>query len=217
MSNRRGAVTSFGHRSPATDGTARAVDIARMADMDEREAGIHDLLGTVSEAVERRAPGFVRFLAALRWGGLRTMRPDRRTWLLESAAGLGLGLGLHAGVRAATRGRVRVPMVAAAAVGGLGVHLGLWRWDTLRWRRHRVAIVVDLPVGALIALSEELDAAGIPVERWERGVRMGRRSHGLWCRTGDLREVNRRIDTSMSVGGTSAAEVPEDDRPGVSR
>lgn len=162
---------------------------------------VRDPFGALSEAIDRRAPGLVRFLAALRWGGLRTIRPDPLVWSVESATAVGAGLGVRAGVTALTRGRLRVPVVAAVATAAIGTHMAIWRWDTLRWRRHRVALVVDLPASELIGLAEELTAAGLPVERWERGVRAGRRVHGLWCRTGDVRAVNRAIDAVALAAG----------------
>ncbi len=156
--------------------------------------GHHQTLGSLAEVIDRRAPGFVRFVAALRWGGLRTVRPGPIIWVGESAAALVVGLGLRGGTASVSRGRIRVPLGLAVFAGGLAAHLSLWRWDTLRWRRRRVALVVDLPVDALIALADDLEAAGLPVERWERGVRAGRRVHGLWCHAGDVRAVNRAID-----------------------
>lgn len=170
-------------------GTANSVGVARMAGM-----GIHRAVGTATEMVDRRAPGFVRFLAALRWGGLRTFRPDPLSWALESVAALGVGLGLRSVVSAISRGRVRPHHGPVLVAGALITHLSVWRWDTLRWRRHRVALVVDLPFDALVTLVDDLTAAGMPVERWERGVLAGSRIHGLWCRTSDVRAVNRSID-----------------------
>lgn len=148
----------------------------------------------VASLVDRRAPGLVRFLAALRWGGLRTIDPGRLTWGAEAAAGLGLGFGAREAVRAASRGRIKVPLVIALAMGWVVSHLALWRWDTVRWRGRRVALVVDLPLDGVIDLAVHLHEGGLSVERWERGIRGGRRIHGLWCRAGDVRAVNRAID-----------------------
>ncbi|MBS1837350.1 MAG: hypothetical protein JST64_06590 [Actinobacteria bacterium] len=170
---------------------------------------MRDLIGSITESVDRRAPGFVRFLAALRWGGLRTIRPDVFTCSLESAAAVGAGVGARAAVSAASRGRVRPPLATTVALGAIATHLCVWRWDTLRWRRSRVALVVDLPVSDLVRLAEDLTAAGMPVERWERGVRSGRRVHGLWCRTGDVRAVNRSIDAAGSATGSGAGAERE--------
>jgi hypothetical protein len=161
---------------------------------------LHDAFGEVAAVVDRRAPGVARFLAALRWGGLRTITPDGRTWGAEVALGLGLGLGVREGMRSATAGRVRIPFVPAAATGWAAVHAAVWRWDTVRWRRHRVALVVDLPLDDVMALVERLDGDGLPVERWERGVRSGARVHGLWCRAGDVRTVNGAIDALVREG-----------------
>lgn len=169
---------------------------------------VRDAFGTLTEAIDRRAPGLVRFLAALRWGGLRTIRPDPLMWSVESATAVGAGLGVRAGITALTRRRLRLPLIASVATAAIATHLAIWRWDTLRWRRHRVALVVDLPASELIGLAEDLTAAGLPVERWERGVRAGRRVHGLWCRTGDVRAVNRAIDAVAVVDGVRTPAVP---------
>jgi hypothetical protein len=159
----------------------------------------NDTLASAASLVDRRAPGFVRFLAALRWGGLRTIDPGGLTWGAEAAAGLGLGFGAREAVRAASRGRIRVPLVAALATGWVVSHLALWRWDTVRWRSRRVALVVDLPLDAVIDLAAQLCDDGLTVERWERGIRGSRRIHGLWCRAGDVRAVNRAIDDEVLV------------------
>lgn len=153
-------------------------------------------IGDVVERVDRRAPGVTRFLSALRWGGLRTVSPDPWIWGAEAAIAVGVGVVLRAGVRSASSGRARVPVVPAVATSWLAVHAALWRWDTLRWRRRRVALVVDLPLDDVVALAERLVAAGLAVERWERGVRGGSRVHGLWCRAGDVRAVNGAIDVA---------------------
>jgi len=153
----------------------------------------------VASLVDRRAPGFVRFLAALRWGGLRTIDPDGLTWGAEAAAGLGLGFGAREAVRAVSRGRIRVPLAVALGAGWLVSHLALWRWDTVRWRSRRVALVVELPLDAVIELADRLCEDGMAVERWERGSRGARRTHGLWCRAGDVRAVNRAIDEVVLV------------------
>ncbi len=155
--------------------------------------GAHGLVGDVTEYVDRRAPGLVRVLAAMRWGGLRTVRPDNRMWFGEAGAALGLGLVTRRAVTAATGNRVRPPGVLSVAIGWSAVHLAVWRWDTVRWRRRRVAMVVDLPVDEVIALTEQLRSIGYDVERWER-VRGPVRVHGIWCRSADLRSVNRELD-----------------------
>ncbi len=165
---------------------------------------LHDALGDLTTVVDRRAPGLVRFLAALRWGGLRTIAPDRLTWGAEVAAGVGIGVGAREAIRAATRGRVSPPLVPAVALGWVASHLALWRWDTIRWRDRRVALVVDLPIDRVMTLADELEASGLAVERWERGIRGGRRVHGLWCRAGDVRAVNRAVDEALSPGAVDA-------------
>lgn len=162
--------------------------------------GLHEGLGAVGDVVERRAPGFVRFIAALRWGGLRSFRPDALTWTAELGAAVIAGIGLHRTITGLGRGRFRVPRWVVGVLGAVLTHLTVWRWDTGRWRRHRVKLVVELPLDSLVSLAADLDAAGLPVQRWERGVRSGRRVRGLWCRAGDVREVNRRIDQATAGG-----------------
>jgi hypothetical protein len=168
---------------------------------------LHDAMGELAAWVDRRAPGLARLFAALRWGGLRTFTPDARTWGAEAALGVGVGLGLREGVRTATAGRVRIGVVPAVAAGCAAVHAALWRWDTVRWRRRRVALVVDLPLDEVVGLAATLAAQGLPVERWERGVRSGRRVHGIWCRAGDVRAVNRAIDEAVGRARTDAADA----------
>lgn len=165
---------------------------------------IHDALGDLTTVVDRRAPGLVRFLAALRWGGLRTIAPDRLTWGAEVAAGVGIGVGAREAIRAATRGRFRLPLLPAVVLGWIASHLALWRWDTIRWRDRRVALVVDLPLDRVVELAAELESSGLAVERWERGIRGGRRVHGVWCRAGDVRAVNRALDEALSPAPVEA-------------
>lgn len=167
--------------------------LARMGDVDAI-----DLVGAVTEQVDRRAPGLVRFLAALRWGGLRTIDPDRVTWGAEAAVAVGAGIGLREALRSASRGRLRLPVVPTVVATSVATHLALWRWDTTRWRQRRVALVVDLPVDDVIDLAASLEESGIQVERWERAARGTGRVHGLWCRSGDLRSVNGAIDAALS-------------------
>lgn len=169
---------------------------------------VHDALGDLAALVDRRAPGLARFLSGLRWGGLRTINPDGRTWGAEAALGFGLGIGVRETMRSVTSGRVRIPVVPAAATGWAAVHAALWRWDTARWRRHRVALVVDLPLDDVIELVAELASAGLQVERWERGLRGGDRVHGVWCRAGDVRAVNRAIGRAVAEGRLAAAGRP---------
>jgi len=155
--------------------------------------GTRDLIGSATEYVDRRAPGLVRVLAAMRWGGLRTVRPDNRMWAGEAGAAVGLGIVTRRAVRVLTGDRIRPPSLATVAVGWMAVHLAVWRWDTIRWRRCRVALVVDLPVGEVMQLAEHLRSIGYDVERWERD-RGPVRVHGIWCRSADLRSVNREMD-----------------------
>lgn len=176
--------------------------------MDARNA-LADAVATL----DGRAPGFIRFLAGLRWGGLRTVRPDRTTWAAMAVSGTAVGLAGRAAVDRAARSRLhgwlRPPAPLAAAVGQLAVFLAVWRWDTARWRRTRVALVVALPSGELTRLAERLRHQGLDVERWERRDRAGGPVGGIVCRSRDLRTVNGALDVALhrAVGPAGAQPV----------
>jgi hypothetical protein len=153
----------------------------------------------VVAAVDRRAPGLIRFLAGLRWGGLRTVQPDRAGWAAVMATGTAVGLsGRWLVGRVAGRPRPSVPV--AAALGQGAVWLGVWRWDTERWRRGHVSLVVELPPDGQLRLLEDLQERGLEVERWESSDRGGGRTSGLTCRSRDLRSVNAAIDAVLRGG-----------------
>ena len=163
-----------------------------------------DARNTLADAVatlDRRAPGFIRFLAGLRWGGLRTVRPDRVTWAAVAVSGTAVGLAGRAAVDRTLgawlprRFRPRAPLAVLA--GQVAVFLTLWRWDTSRWRRTRVALVLDLPPEDLVDLEVALRDQGLAVERWERRDRAGGPVAGIVCRSRDLRVVNRAVDAAL--------------------
>ncbi len=161
-----------------------------------------ELLASAFARVDRRHPGVVRFVLGLRWGGLRTVRPDPAGWVALGVVGGMAGLGART-LSGRVLGRPR-PSGAVAVVGGqAALWFGLWRWDTRRWRHSRVALVVDLPPGAEASLIEELAAEGVAVERWAEPDRAGGRIGGLLCRASDVRRVNRAVDdvASAAAGG----------------
>jgi hypothetical protein len=203
MTTFRGAVTTLrrNRRSPgARPSGGRA---GHNGGVDARNA-----LADLVAAVDERAPGLIRFLAGLRWGGLRTVRPGRSAWLAVAASGTVAGLGARVAVErtvarlggtatAPSGPRRRVPAAVAAVVGQVVVWLTLWRWDTFRWRRTRVALVVDLPAPGLVRLVEELRRSGLDVQRWERRDLAGGPVRGVVCRSRDLRAVNRAVDAAL--------------------
>jgi hypothetical protein len=162
-----------------------------------------DLVATI----DRRAPGIIRFLAGTRWGGLRTVEPDPIGWVAVAAAGTAGGIAARRLLgRVAGRPRPSVPV--AAATGGALAWFCLWRWDTARWRRTHVSIVVELPDDLADRLVEDLRDRGLEVSRWEAGHRAGTRAAGLTCRSRDLRAVNAAVDEVLR-GGSELADDRE--------
>jgi hypothetical protein len=161
-----------------------------------------DRAADVAEAVERRNPRVIRALLALRWGGLRTIRPDRRTWAAVVAAGSLTGLAVRGLV-----GRVlgRRPPAGFAVVAGWAVAwTALWRWDTVRFRRRRVVLTLELTAEVLDELTNRLRADGVAVERWDGPTTVGGRRRGLVCAVRDVRRVNAAIDEHLGATAGSA-------------
>jgi hypothetical protein len=203
MTTFRGAVTTLRRTVVPPGARPSGVRAGHNGGVDARNA-----LADLVAAADERAPGLIRFLAGLRWGGLRTVRPGRSAWVAVAASGTVAGLGARAAVERtvarlgsmdtpATRARRRVPAAVAAVAGQVVVWLTLWRWDTFRWRRTRVALVVDLPAPGLVLLVEELRGSGLDVQRWERRDRTGGPVRGVVCRSRDLRTVNRAVDAAL--------------------
>ena len=156
--------------------------------VDRKELG-----AKVAAHIDRNHPRLGGFLMGLRWGGLRTIEPDRTVWAAIVAAGTGLGLAARAGIRR-WRERGRVPLVASALAGTASVWLALWRIDSVRWRRSHVELVLDLPPDLLDRLIDDLRAQGLEVGRHQQRRSVPGTSFGLRCRLGDLRRVNSAID-----------------------
>jgi hypothetical protein len=203
MTTFRGAVTTLRRITPLVGARPCGARAGHNGGVDARNS-----LADLVAAVDERAPGLIRFLAGLRWGGLRTVRPGRGAWVAVAASGTVAGLGARAAVErtvarlggadAPPRGRRRrVPAAVVAVAGQVVVWLTLWRWDTFRWRRTRVALVVDLPAPGLVRLVEDLRFSGLDVQRWERRDRAGGPVRGVVCRSRDLRTVNRAVDAAL--------------------
>jgi hypothetical protein len=183
-------VTFVGCRAATPDVTARRHHVG--VDAKNR-------LADAVDSLDHRAPGLVRFLAGFRWGGLRTVRPDRRAWAAVAAGGAAAGLLARAAVGVASgrdeHGRARWrPPLPAAVLGGQGLAWwSLWRWDTARWRRTRVALVLDLTAEDREAALARVRAEGFDAEPWERRDGAGTTVGGIVCRSRDLRAVNRLL------------------------
>jgi hypothetical protein len=140
----------------------------------------------------------VRFLAGLRWGGLRTVEPSAATFVLVLAGG---ATAAELAVRR-TGVRRRAPLATrgAGTLGALAVWAAVWRWDARRWRRRTVRLLPDLPPAGVRDLVERLGDQGYDVEVWEVGGADGPRV-GLRCRTSDLRRVNAAIGEVVRAAG----------------
>jgi hypothetical protein len=175
----------------------------------------------IAAHIDEHHPRLGSRLMKLRWAGLRTIEPDRTVWTGVSAFGLGIGLGARTLAGRDRSGRHRVPLVPAALLGGLGAWIGTWRWDSARWRRSHVTLVLDLPTEVLDSLVERLGEAGVRIERWDGSRRVDGPSTGVSCRLRDLRRVNAEIDaldveSSRRVEGadpTGPADAAGSDEP----
>ncbi len=175
---------------------------ARLVGVEPREIGAR-----VAAHIDRNHPRLGALLLGLRWGGLRTIEPDRTIWALIVAVGAGLGLAARVGAGRGDHGRHRVPLVPSALAGTMSVWLALWRIDSLRWRRSHVRLVLELPPDVLDVLLDQLREQGIPAERHQTRPVAGGPSWGLMCRLRDLRRVNAAIDALERVGPDSRRPV----------
>jgi hypothetical protein len=156
---------------------------------------VKERLQALVEHVDTRHPRVLSRAMKLRWGGLRTLEPNRP--LVAAVLGLSAvvtGVAVHLGGRRGD-GRRRVRWTGAMALSSVGLWTALWRWDAARWRRSHVMVVVDLPSDQLDDLVAELCDTGAPVQRWDRARRADGPRHGVSCRLRDLRRVNAAIDT----------------------
>ena len=154
----------------------------------------------LADYIDHHHPKLGSRLMQLRWGGLRTIEPQPLVVGPVLATGAGLGLGARRLVGRRSNGRRWVPLVPASAVGASLAWVGLWRWDTARWRRSHVMVVVDLPADRLDELVAGLVDQGLDVQRWDRPRRADGPNHGVSCRLRDLRRVNTAIDVELKGG-----------------
>ncbi len=144
-------------------------------------------------------------LMKLRWGGLRTIEPDRLLGLSVVTVALGTATTVrHLAGRRPDR-RPRVGYAPVLPVATALTWIGVWRWDAARWRRTHVMVVVDLTSDRLDDLVDELVAQGLDVQRWDGPRRADGARHGISCRLRELRRVNAAIDAAgrHSVAGWS--------------
>lgn len=157
--------------------------------MDARE-----LMARFAAHVDHRHPRLGSKMLRARYGGLRVAEPSRSLTVGVLLGGVGAGALVRRALSSLTSGRVRPRMSLVGALGPLVAWSALWRWDSVRWHRRHVVLVLDLPAPVLDQLISDLAERGLDVERWEGPRRVGGVSTGLSCRLGDLRRVNAAID-----------------------
>lgn len=153
-----------------------------------------EVIAALVSHIDRNHPQLGQRLMKMRWGGMRTFEPDRWTWLAVLGAGAGVGNVSRLAVRRVTADAVRVPIPVVSTLGPTFAWFALWRWDTRRWRRRHVTMVLDLTEDRLEDLLREMDAQGLIVDRWEAPRSVGGPAIGLSCRAGDLRRVSAVLD-----------------------
>lgn len=148
----------------------------------------------LADYIDHHHPKLGSRLMQLRFGGLRTIEPTPGVVAATVASGAGVGLALRRLAGRRHDGRVRLPLVPIGATGAAVSWLALWRWDSARWHRTRVMVVVDLPDDRLDELVDSLRTRGLDVQRWDRARRADGPNHGLACRLRELRQVNAALD-----------------------
>ena len=151
-------------------------------------------LARVVAHIDRHHPRLGARLMRARYGGLRVVEPSRPLAAAVFAGGVAAGVAVRRLVGGLTGGEVRP--VSPVVVGPLVAWTALWRWDSVRWRRRHVVLVLDLPPARLDELVAELAASGLAVERWDGRKNAGGASTGISCRLRDLRRVNAELDRS---------------------
>ncbi|MDQ2677140.1 MAG: hypothetical protein M3Y51_00240 [Actinomycetota bacterium] len=157
--------------------------------MDARE-----LMARFADHVDHHHPRLGSRLLRARYGGLRVTEPNRTLAAGVLIGGLGVGALSRRLIASLTRGRLRVQLWLVGILGPLLAWSALWRWDSMRWRRRHVVLVLDLPSQQLDRVVDELGERGLQVERWDGPRGVGGASTGLSCRLGDLRRVNAGLD-----------------------
>lgn len=148
----------------------------------------------LADYIDHHHPRLGSRLMSMRFGGLRSTEPRRQLVAGVLGAGATGGLGAATLLRRASAGRVRAPWSASVLSGAALSWLALWRWDSRRWHRSHVVVLVDLPDDRLDELLGELSGQGLDVRRWDGPRRADGSARGLACRLRDLRRVNAEID-----------------------
>jgi hypothetical protein len=148
----------------------------------------------IAAHIDRNHPRLGSSLMKMRWGGLRTVQPDGGLWVGIGVAGVGAALLSRSVLGRRSDGRHRVPVVPSVLAGTLSVWVGVWRVDSMRWRRSHVTLVLDLPADVLDGVLERLSELGLRVERYDGPRTVGGSASGLTCRLADLRRVNAALD-----------------------
>ena len=164
-----------------------------------------DLGARIAAHIDANHPRLGSRLMKLRWGGLRTVQPDRTTWAGIGALGVGVGAASRRLLGRRSDGRHRVPVLPAVLAGFLSAWAGAWRVDSARWRRSHVTLVLDLPNDVLEDLLDRLSSEGLHVERHDSPRGADGSSTGLSCRLRDLRRVNAALDALDASAGQRVA------------
>jgi hypothetical protein len=158
----------------------------------------------IAAHIDENHPRLGSKLMKLRWGGFRTVQPDRGVWAGMGALGLGVGVASRTALGRRRDGRHRLPFGASLAAGIASVWVGAWRLDSVRWHRSHVTLVLDLPHDVLEDLLDRLNDSGLHVERHDEPRGVDGSSSGLTCRLRDLRRVNAAIDQLDAIAGQRA-------------
>lgn len=153
---------------------------------------VREQLVRLAAYIDHNHPKLGARLLRARYGGLRVTEPSRPLTAVVVAGGVGAGVATRQILERLTAGRVRP--VSPVVLGPLLAWTAVWRWDSVRWHRRHVVLVLDLPSGRLEEVIAELAARGLTVERWEGRRGAGGPSTGLSCRLRDLRRVNAALD-----------------------
>lgn len=157
----------------------------------------------LADHIDHHHPKMGARILRARYGGLRATEPSPPLAAAVVAGGVGAGLVTRQLLGRLSEGRVRV--LSPVFLGPVVAWAALWRWDSVRWRRRHVVLVLDLPAARLEQVVEDLAEHGLTVEPWEGRRGAGGPATGISCRLRDLRRINAHLDQFAS--GALAAEV----------